>query len=153
MLDGVVLVLSAVEGVQAQTRVLMRTLRRLRLPTLLFVNKIDRRGADPERVLADIAPKLTPSSVRMGSVRESGRREAAFVPFDATDPPFLARLAERLADYDDLAPSSKSSAARTGSGSPTSASSREPCMCAIDCASRPTMQSQSGVPAGGRSPH
>src|SRR5713226_3121553 len=50
VLDGAVLVLSAVEGVQAQTRVLMRTLQRLHIPTLLFVNKIDRAGADPERV-------------------------------------------------------------------------------------------------------
>src|SRR5882757_9896349 len=45
VLDGAVLVVSAVEGVQAQTRVLMRTLQRLRLPTLIFVNKIDRAGA------------------------------------------------------------------------------------------------------------
>src|SRR5919107_1474561 len=55
VLDGVVLVVSAVEGVQAQTRVLMRALQRLRIPTLIFVNKIDRGGADPERVLAEIA--------------------------------------------------------------------------------------------------
>src|ERR671914_2367754 len=45
VLDGAVLVVSAVEGVQAQTRVLMRTLRRLDIPTLIFVNKIDRVGA------------------------------------------------------------------------------------------------------------
>src|SRR6204780_2170310 len=43
VLDGVVLVVSAVEGVQPQTRVLMRALQRLKIPTLLFVNKIDRR--------------------------------------------------------------------------------------------------------------
>ena len=48
VLDGAVLVISAVEGVQPQTRVLMRALRRMRVPTLLFVNKIDRRGADVE---------------------------------------------------------------------------------------------------------
>src|SRR6202046_1575679 len=40
VLDGVVLVISAVEGVQPQTRVLMRALQRLRIPTILFVNKI-----------------------------------------------------------------------------------------------------------------
>src|SRR5213078_1193259 len=55
VLDGAVLVISAVEGVQAQTRILMRALRRLRVPTLLFVNKIDRRGADSRRVLAEIS--------------------------------------------------------------------------------------------------
>ena len=58
VLDGAVLVISAVEGVQAQTPLLMRALQRLRIPTLLFVNKIDRRGADPERVLREIAERL-----------------------------------------------------------------------------------------------
>ncbi|HTR33730.1 MAG TPA: GTP-binding protein, partial [Gaiellaceae bacterium] len=42
VLDGAVLVVSAVEGVQAQTLVLMRALLRLRIPTLFFVNKTDR---------------------------------------------------------------------------------------------------------------
>src|SRR5207253_5523069 len=59
VLDGVVLVIAAVEGVQAQTRVLMRALQRLRIPTLLFVNKIDRRGSDCERVLGEIRDRLT----------------------------------------------------------------------------------------------
>src|SRR5215813_4073333 len=53
VLDGVVLVVSAVEGVQPQTRILMRALRRLGLPALIFVNKIDRGGAEPQRVLRD----------------------------------------------------------------------------------------------------
>ena len=48
VLDGAVLVVSAVEGVQPQTRVLMRALERLRIPTLVFVNKLDRVGADCE---------------------------------------------------------------------------------------------------------
>jgi ribosomal protection tetracycline resistance protein len=60
VLDGAVLVVSAVEGVQAQTRVLMRTLRRLRIPTLVFVNKTDRAGADPARVLGDLNVRLAP---------------------------------------------------------------------------------------------
>ncbi len=46
VLDGAVLVVSAVEGVQPQTRILMRALQRLRIPTLVFVNKLDRAGAD-----------------------------------------------------------------------------------------------------------
>src|ERR1700738_1747794 len=67
VLDGAVLVVSAVEGVQAQTRVLMRTLRRLRSPTLIFVNKIDRRGADCARVLRSAAERLSPAVVAMGT--------------------------------------------------------------------------------------
>src|SRR6202047_2293438 len=72
VLDGAVLVVSAVEGVQPQTRILMRALQRLRVPTLLFVNKIDRRGADDERVLDAISARLTPAIVSMGSVRDVG---------------------------------------------------------------------------------
>ena len=65
VLDGAVLVVSAVEGVQAQTRILMRALQRLRLPTLILINKTDRGGADPDRVLDAIAERLTPAVVPM----------------------------------------------------------------------------------------
>src|SRR4030081_3330067 len=88
VLDGAVLVISAVEGVQAQTRVLMRALRRLALPTLIFVNKIDRRGADDERVLRDIAAKLTPAIVAMGCAHNLGTRDAEFTAYDAADASF-----------------------------------------------------------------
>jgi ribosomal protection tetracycline resistance protein len=71
VLDGAVLVISAVEGVQAQTSLLMRALQRLRIPTLIFVNKTDRRGAEPERVVEGIAERLTPSIVPMGATRSA----------------------------------------------------------------------------------
>jgi ribosomal protection tetracycline resistance protein len=85
VLDGCVLVLSAVEGVQPQTRILWRALERLEIPTLLFVNKIDRIGADPERVLDEIEQRLTPSVVPMGSATGLGTRAAAFAPFGPAD--------------------------------------------------------------------
>src|SRR5450631_845213 len=78
VLDGAVLVISAVEGVQPQTHILMRALQRLRVPTLMFVNKIDRGGADCERVLAAIGEKLTSSYVPTGSVSGLGERSASF---------------------------------------------------------------------------
>ncbi|UOZ09953.1 translation factor GTPase family protein [Amycolatopsis sp. WQ 127309] len=65
VLDGAVLVVSAVEGVQAQTRVLMRTLRRLGVPTLIFVNKTDRPGA--RDLLDDVRAKLAPRAVPLGA--------------------------------------------------------------------------------------
>jgi ribosomal protection tetracycline resistance protein len=65
VLDGAVLVVSAVEGVQAQTRVLWRALERLRIPTIFFVNKTDRVGADCDRVCDEIRRHLTPALVRM----------------------------------------------------------------------------------------
>src|SRR5215213_2921525 len=77
VLDGAVLVVSAVEGVQPQTRILTRALRRLRIPTLIFVNKIDRAGADCGRVLKEISERLTPATVATTSVDGEGTRDAS----------------------------------------------------------------------------
>ncbi|MEV0723754.1 translation factor GTPase family protein [Micromonospora purpureochromogenes] len=101
LLDGVVLVVSAVEGVQAQTRVLMRTLQRLRLPTLIFINKIDRAGADPDRVLRDLAARLTPAVVATGAVHGAGTPAARCVPHPDTDPGLTRRLLDLLTAHDD----------------------------------------------------
>ncbi|MEU7300381.1 translation factor GTPase family protein [Streptomyces sp. NPDC007206] len=95
VLDGAVLVVSAVEGVQAQTRVLMRTLRRLRIPTLIFVNKIDRRGADGTAVLEQMARRLSVPLVPMGEPAAPGTPAARFVPGLAPTAPDV------LADHDD----------------------------------------------------
>ncbi|MFL5942418.1 MAG: GTP-binding protein [Gaiellaceae bacterium] len=91
VLDGCVLVVSAVEGVQPQTRILMRALQRLHVPTLLFVNKIDRVGADPERVLDEIEQRLTPAVVPMGSAAELGSRAASFAAFGPADDDLAGR--------------------------------------------------------------
>jgi len=101
VLDGAVLVISAVEGVQPQTRVLMRALQRLHVPTLIFVNKIDRAGAGDERVLKAISERLTPAIVSLGSVRDPGTRAADFAPWNGDDSGFATRLASVLADHDD----------------------------------------------------
>ena len=69
VLDGAVLVISAVEGVQPQTRVLMRALQRVGVPTLLFVNKTDRRGADVDRVLDEVRRRLAVTVVPAGVSR------------------------------------------------------------------------------------
>jgi ribosomal protection tetracycline resistance protein len=101
VLDGAVLVVSAVEGVQAQTRVLMRALRRLRIPTLVFVNKIDRPGARCGGVLAEISARLTSSVIAMGTVTEQGTSRAGFSVFGAADAGFTEALAGLLADRSD----------------------------------------------------
>ena len=71
VLDGAILVISAVEGVQPQTPLLWRALERLRVPTLFFLNKLDRRGADPERTLDADRRRLTHGG--RCAVRRAGR--------------------------------------------------------------------------------
>jgi ribosomal protection tetracycline resistance protein len=101
VLDGVVLVISAVEGVQAQTRILMRSLQRLEIPALLFVNKIDRTGASPERALRDIASRLKVAVFAMDGVTGAGTRGARVTVPAADDAAFAAGLTELLAEHSD----------------------------------------------------
>ena len=68
MLDGAVLVVSAVEGVQPQTPLLFRALQRLHVPTLIFVNKTDRAGADPKRVVEEMGRRLSPAMIPMSDI-------------------------------------------------------------------------------------
>ncbi|GAA3352085.1 TetM/TetW/TetO/TetS family tetracycline resistance ribosomal protection protein [Amorphoplanes nipponensis] len=93
VLDGAVLVVSAVEGVQAQTRILFRTLTRLRIPTLIFVNKIDRRGARTGSLLDELHRRLGPDIVALNTVRGAGTRTAEVVA--GPDPALGELLAER----------------------------------------------------------
>ncbi|MFJ8162224.1 GTP-binding protein [Streptomyces sp. NPDC096136] len=102
VLDGAVLVVSAVEGVQPQTRVLMRTLKRLSIPTLLFVNKADRAGADVDRVLREIGHRLGAPVIGMarvtGGLGTSTARVTALTPDDTA---FTRRLLDVLTAHDD----------------------------------------------------
>jgi ribosomal protection tetracycline resistance protein len=97
VLDGVVLVVSAVEGVQAQTRVLARTLRALRLPVIVFVNKIDRPGARAEDLVAELR-RIAPGAIAMSAVPGIGTRAARVVSPEIAE---LPGLAEFLAESDD----------------------------------------------------
>lgn len=58
VLDGAIVVFSGVEGVQPQTEGVWRQANRYAVPRLAFINKMDRLGADFDRVVADLRSKL-----------------------------------------------------------------------------------------------
>lgn len=58
ILDFAILVVSAVEGIQGQTLKIFHTLTEKEIPTIIFINKIDRIGADVESVFKDIKNEL-----------------------------------------------------------------------------------------------
>ncbi|GMR68834.1 MULTISPECIES: TetM/TetW/TetO/TetS family tetracycline resistance ribosomal protection protein [Bacillus] len=85
VLDGAILVISAVEGVQAQTKILMRTLQKLNIPTILFVNKIDRSGANTEKVMKQIKGVLSNEAFPFYSVLNEGAKEARIIEYKSYD--------------------------------------------------------------------
>lgn len=126
VLDGAILVLCSVGGVQSQSITVDRQMRRYDVPRIAFVNKLDRAGADPEKVTSALRDKLRLNAAQVqvpigledalrGVVDLVGRRayefrgpsgvEVAEVPV----PPELAEaveakraeLVERVADADD----------------------------------------------------
>lgn len=88
VLDFAILVVSAVEGVESQTYAIWRELRRNNIPTIIFVNKIDRLNASFERTLKDLQEKLSPTM--FSYVDSSGKKR-----LDSKS------LLENIADFDD----------------------------------------------------
>ena len=101
VLDGAVLVLSAAEGIQSQTRTLMRSLRRLRKPTLIFINKVDRLETGTRDLLDDIQHKLAPHIVPLSSVRRAGNQNMQVFRSALDSQCQLRDIAEVLAENDE----------------------------------------------------
>ena len=127
VLDGAVLVLCSVGGVQSQSITVDRQMKRYGVPRLAFINKIDRSGANPDRVLAQVRDKLRLNAaflqvpiglegdhvgnvdlVNLRAYRFEGDRgetvaESEEIPSDLADEVATKRLAlvEALAEVDD----------------------------------------------------
>lgn len=75
ILDAAILVISAVEGVQAHTENIWLALKEHKIPTLIFINKIDRLGADTARVLDEIRNDLSSNIVVLQESINDGEKD------------------------------------------------------------------------------
>jgi len=65
VLDGAILVLCAVAGVQSQSITVDQQMKRYKVPGIAFINKCDRSGSDPDRVIRQLREKLGHNAVAM----------------------------------------------------------------------------------------
>ncbi len=123
VMDGAVLIVSAAEGVQAQTEVLWQALRLMNIPTLIYINKLDRVGASFERTLEDIHRLLSPSTLAVqrpllnaegelagvhelwqdreyAGIQKTHVYEGSDMPFEQTRA-FRSAAAEKMAEFDE----------------------------------------------------
>ena len=97
VLDGAVLVVSAVEGIQTQTETIWKALEARRLPVLIFVNKIDRLGADAAAVVAQMQTDFSADIVCLNRATGEGDTATATDP----EPAEQAALLEAVAATDE----------------------------------------------------
>src|SRR3954452_3037715 len=101
VLDAVVLVISAVEGIQPQTRKLARAVRSLGLPLIVFINKIDRLGARVDPLLDDIRTVLHLPILPMVRAHAIGDNAPVVAPIPADNPDWQEQPADLLATNSD----------------------------------------------------
>jgi ribosomal protection tetracycline resistance protein len=98
VLDCAILVLSAVEGIQAHTITIWDALKALEIPVILFINKLDRMGADAAAVVEDMKRRFSPDILMMNRLIDEGSNEASVSELDVEG---LQMVAESVAEKDD----------------------------------------------------
>ena len=99
-IDGAILIISAVEGIQSHTENLWRALSKLEIPTIIFINKIDRAGSHFDGLCRDI-PRLLPCDgitlLPLSKVENEGLKEFSV----SAIPDMRDRITCAVADHDD----------------------------------------------------
>src|SRR5260370_38900622 len=91
-----ILLISAVEGIQAQTKILFSALLKLRIPTIIFINKIDRSGAQADELIKHLNEKLTEHIIPLSRTEHIGTKHACVAQNHLHDPTFLQACIEQL---------------------------------------------------------
>jgi len=100
VIDAAILVISAVEGVQAHTETIWQGLRQRNIPVIIFINKIDRTGADTQLVIEEIEKELTNSLAIIQEVKNEGDSNASINSIWNTEN-INNILLEKIADFND----------------------------------------------------
>lgn len=94
-LDGAVLVVSSVEGVQSHTENLWKVFTQINLPCIIFINKIDRAGSNALSLFEQFVERLGGDYIYMTNPVGEGARDCAIETAD------IDKITEKIADYND----------------------------------------------------
>ncbi|MBS4173046.1 TetM/TetW/TetO/TetS family tetracycline resistance ribosomal protection protein [Bacillus sp. FJAT-49736] len=83
VMDYAIIILSAVEGVEGHTETVWNLLRKHKIPSFFFINKMDREGADINRVIEDIKLNLTEDVFRLDDAFTNGEMNEELAEFIA----------------------------------------------------------------------
>ena len=84
-IDAVVVIVSAVEGVQAQTELIWEAIKKRGIPSIFFINKIDRMGADVAAVILQIKERLTSELCIFYQAQNQGQTDSDIIRQDITE--------------------------------------------------------------------
>jgi ribosomal protection tetracycline resistance protein len=99
VLDCAVLVLSAVEGIQAHTETIWYALQALNIPVIFFINKIDRMGANTQAVINKLKQEFSPDIILLNHAENEGDTHATTRPLTEEQ---LKEQTEKIAEKDDM---------------------------------------------------
>lgn len=100
-LDYAVVIVSAVEGVRAHTENILKLLDTAKLPRIVFINKIDRTGADTERVINELKSITSQAYLVLSDIENEGQENPRVSLADGEE--FRLRATQALADINDEA--------------------------------------------------
>ena len=98
-LDYAVVIVSAVEGVRAHTENILKSLDAANLPRLIFINKVDRAGADISKVLKELGDVSSQTHIVLTEIENEGTENCSVTESD--EKTFCVRATETLADISD----------------------------------------------------
>jgi ribosomal protection tetracycline resistance protein len=105
-IDSAIIIISAVEGIQAQTENLIKLLLEYSKPFLVFINKIDRIGSDMETIIKELHSELNINIFQFQNIEHEGSNDALLIPNwnenncnDETVEKIVSSNDELLADY------------------------------------------------------
>ncbi len=101
VLDAAVLVISAVEGIQSRTELLLEALAATKTAAVIVINKVDRAGSDVQKIVKELKERWNITPAVLTQIENEGEKDVSVRPVDLSDEDEAAELTELCCDFDE----------------------------------------------------